>query len=135
MRTKGEIQVICFFSFKDWKHWPGRDRKKKNLNPLSLTSYKKEIGDQRFVSSIGNIEKAMRVFNCLATGLFWDVLKISAILLKYPTFEGVFFSCFITIIIYAPLLYLIQTFEVTMGEAGQIDTNISLKYKKITTST
>ena len=40
-----------------------------------------------------------------------------------------------TIIIYAPLLYLIQTFEVTMGEAGQIDTNISLKYKKITKST
>ena len=39
--------------------------RKKNLNPLSLTSYKKEIGDQRFVSSIGNIEKAMRGFNYL----------------------------------------------------------------------
>ena len=47
---------LFFFSFKDWKHWPGRDRKKKNLNPLSLTSYKKEIGDQRFVPSMGNID-------------------------------------------------------------------------------
>ena len=37
---------------------------------------------QRFVPSIGNIEKAMGVFNCLGRP-FLAVLKISAILLKY----------------------------------------------------
>jgi hypothetical protein len=88
MRTKGEIQVICFLFFFLLKtRSTGQEEiGKKNLNPLSLTSYKKEIGDLRFVPSIGNIEKAMRVFNCLSTGLFWEVLKISAILIKYPSY-------------------------------------------------
>ena len=49
---------------------------------------------QRFVTRIGNIEKRNVSFQLfMQTGLIWVVLKISAILLKYPTFEGIF-SCF-----------------------------------------
>ena len=48
---------------------------------------------QRFVTSIGNIEKVPYVSFQLSeqTGLIWAVLKMSPILLKYPTFEGFFF--------------------------------------------
>jgi hypothetical protein len=38
---------------------------------------------QRFVTIIGNIQKAFSTV--------WAVLKISISLLKYPTFEGVFY--------------------------------------------
>ena len=46
---------------------------------------------QRFVKSIGNIEKSYVNFQLFEqTCPILTVLKISAILLKYPTFEGFF---------------------------------------------
>ena len=68
------------------------EARKEDLHDLSPDmSITKLGGSQRFVPSIGNIENAMWVFNCLGRpGHFSAVLKFLQLKLKYASFQGGF---------------------------------------------